>query len=92
MAMTKRLNKQFSNEFISIEEMIPQNHFLRVIEEHFDWNFIYDEYNDIYICPNEKDLIPTGRIDKNGYMVYKSDPKDCINCPFKEKCTKSKQK
>ena len=30
--MTKRLNKQFSNEFINVEEMIPENHFLRVIE------------------------------------------------------------
>ena len=56
------------------------------------YEFIYDEYNDIYICPNEKDLIPTGRIDKNGYMIYKSDSKDCMNCPFKEKCTKSKCK
>ena len=45
------------------------------------YEYTYDEYNDIYICPNEKDLIPTGRIDKNGYMVYKSDSKDCINCP-----------
>ncbi len=43
MAMTKRLNKQFSNEFINIEQMIPENHFLRVIDKHFDWNFIYDE-------------------------------------------------
>lgn len=56
------------------------------------YEFIYDEYNDIYICPNEKDLIPISRIDKNGYIIYKSDSKDCMNCPFKEKCTKSKYK
>ena len=56
------------------------------------YEYVYDEYNDIYICPNEKDLIPTGRIDKNGYIIYKSDSNDCINCPFKEKCTKSKCK
>ena len=56
------------------------------------YEFVYDEYNNIYICPNEKDLIPTGRIDKNGYIIYKSDEKDCSNCPFKEKCTKSKYK
>ena len=54
--------------------------------------FVYDEYNDIYICPNEKDLIPTGKINKDGYKIYKSDTKDCLNCPFKEQCTKSKQK
>lgn len=56
------------------------------------YEFVYDEYNDIYICPNEKDLIPTGRIDKNGYIAYKADEKDCKNCPFKKQCTKSKYK
>ena len=56
------------------------------------WEFTYDEFNDIYICPNEKDLIPTGRYDKNGYMAYKADKNDCINCPFKNQCTKSKYK
>ena len=56
------------------------------------WEFTYDEFNDIYICPNEKDLIPTGKYDKNGYMAYKADKNDCINCPFKNQCTKSKYK
>ena len=54
--------------------------------------FVYDEHNDIYICPNEKDLIPTGRIDKNGYIAYKANSKDCLNCPLKGQCTKSKSK
>ena len=56
------------------------------------FEFIYDEYNDIYICPNEKDLISTGSINKDGYIIYKANSKDCINCPFKEKCTKGKYK
>ena len=56
------------------------------------WEFTYDEFNDIYICPNEKDLIPTGTYDKNGYMAYKADKNDCCNCPFKDQCTKSKYK
>ena len=56
------------------------------------YEFTYDEYNDIYICPNEKDLIPTGKINKDGYVIYKANPCDCTNCPFKEKCTKSKYK
>jgi len=56
------------------------------------WEFVYDEYNDIYICPNEKDLIPTGTYDKNGYMAYKADKNDCSSCLFKEQCTKSKNK
>ena len=32
MAMTKRNARQYTNELINIEEMIPENHFLRVIE------------------------------------------------------------
>ena len=56
------------------------------------YEYTYDEYNDIYICPNEKDLIPTGRIDKNGYKVYKASEQDCTTCPLKNQCTKSKCK
>ena len=55
------------------------------------YEFVYDEYNNIYICPNEKDLIPTG-INKDGYIIYKADQHDCSNCPFKEHCTKGKYK
>ena len=43
MAMTKRPKRQYSSEIVNLEDMVPQDHFLRVIEEHFDWNFIYDE-------------------------------------------------
>ena len=56
------------------------------------YEFVYDEYNDIYICPNEKDLINTGRIDKNGYIIYKANKQDCSNCPFKNQCTNNKYK
>ena len=56
------------------------------------YQFVYDEYNDIYICPNEKDLITNGKINKDGYKVYKADAKDCSKCPLKEQCTKSKNK
>lgn len=55
------------------------------------YEFVYDEYNDIYICPNEKDLIPTG-INKDGYIIYKANSCDCNNCLFKRQCTKSKYK
>ena len=56
------------------------------------YEFTYDEYNDIYICPNEKDLIPTGKINKDGYKIYKASIHDCSNCPLKEQCTKGKYK
>ena len=56
------------------------------------YEFTYDEYNDIYICPNNKDLITTGSINKDGYITYKARECDCSNCPFKAQCTKSKYK
>lgn len=55
------------------------------------YEYVYDEYNDIYICPNEKDLIPTS-VNKDGYIIYKADEHDCSNCPLKNQCTKSKYK
>lgn len=55
------------------------------------YEYVYDEYNDIYICPNMKDLIPTS-ISKEGYIFYKADRQDCCTCPLKEKCTTGKYK
>ena len=94
MAMTKRNTRQYINELVNIEEMIPTFPYTRkgyrkgYMKKH---EYIYDEYNDIYICPNMKDLIPTS-ISKDGYISYKADKKDCCTCPLKEKCTKGKYK
>ena len=54
------------------------------------YEYVYDEYLDIYICPNEKDLhyVATNR---EGYRIYKSNPQECEGCPFLSKCTKSKK-
>ena len=56
------------------------------------YEFVYDELNDIYICPNGKDLISNDKYNKDGYKIYKADKCDCSECPFKEKCTKSNYK
>ena len=48
MAMTKRPKRQYSSEIINLENMIPENHFLRIIEKYFDWNFIYEEVEKQY--------------------------------------------
>lgn len=76
-------------------EMIPAFPYTRIGYRkgyYKKYEFVYDEYNDIYICPNEKELKPTGRITKEGYIVYKAKECDCSKCPFKEKCTKGKYK
>ena len=42
MAMTRRPKRIYSSEIVNLEDMVPQDHFLRVIEKHFDWDFIYE--------------------------------------------------
>ena len=51
--------------------------------------YVYDEEFDCYICPQEKILRYT-TTNRQGYKEYKSNPQDCIDCPFINKCTKSK--
>jgi len=46
--LTKRPNRQYTSEIVNLEEMIPENHFLRIIEKYFDWNFIYEEVEKQY--------------------------------------------
>lgn len=53
------------------------------------YEYVYDEEYDVYLCPNNKELSYT-TTNRKGYREYKSDPKDCINCPFLDKCTQSK--
>lgn len=57
MSITRRPKRQYSSEIVNIEEMIPQDHFLRVIEEHFDWDFIYEEVENYILGLDEKVLI-----------------------------------
>ncbi len=53
------------------------------------YEYVYDEYYDCYICPNNEVLEYT-TTDRNGYKQYKSNPEKCKNCPLREQCTKSK--
>ena len=58
MSMTKRPKRQYESEIINLESIIPENHFLRVIEKHFDWNFIYDEVEHLYSKQGNKSIDP----------------------------------
>lgn len=51
--------------------------------------YVYDEYYDCYLCPNNEILLYS-TTDKKGYKQYKSNPEKCKNCPLREQCTKSK--
>jgi len=43
MLAKKDRNSVNQVEIISIEELVPEDHLLRAVEESIDFNFIYDE-------------------------------------------------
>lgn len=53
------------------------------------YEYVYDEEYDVYLCPNNKQLTYT-TTNRKGYREYKSDAKDCRDCPFINQCTHSK--
>jgi transposase len=55
------------------------------------WKFTYDQDNDQYICPNGQKL-SYRTTTREGYREYKSDPKQCKECPLLSECTRSKNK
>ena len=53
------------------------------------YEYVYDEYYNCIICPNNK-ILRYVTTNKNGYREYVSNPNECRNCPFKNQCTKNK--
>ena len=51
--------------------------------------FIYDEYYDCYLCPQDQ-VLKYSTTNREGYREYKSDKKICANCPLLKQCTQSK--
>ena len=49
--MTQSAGFQGRMDFICIEDLVPQDHFLRKVEGLIDFSFIYDEVRDLY-CQN----------------------------------------
>lgn len=52
------------------------------------YEYVYDEYYDMYICP-ENQILKYATTDRHGYSHYKSNPSICKNCPTLQKCTQS---
>lgn len=53
------------------------------------YEFVYDDYYDCVICPNNE-VLKYSTTNRDGYREFKSNPKICKNCPYLEKCTQSK--
>ena len=52
--------------------------------------YVYDEYHDCYICPENK-VLSYSTTNRDGYREYKSRSYQCANCPSLEKCTLSRE-
>lgn len=53
------------------------------------YEYVYDEYYDCYICPNNKTL-EYSTTNREGKRVYKSCGAECEKCPYLNQCTESK--
>jgi hypothetical protein len=53
------------------------------------YDYVYDEYYDCIICPNNQ-VLKYSTTNREGYREYKSDPKVCRGCPMRAECTESK--
>lgn len=53
------------------------------------YEYVYDEYYDCYLCPNNR-ILKYSTTNRGGYREYKSDPKICSGCCLRMQCTQSK--
>ncbi len=53
------------------------------------YEFVYDEYYNVYICPNNQ-ILKYSTTNRDGYREYKSNTYKCQNCEYLSKCTESK--
>ena len=52
--------------------------------------YVYDEYHDCYICPNNQ-ILSYSTTNRDGYREYKSCGYICCNCPYLSQCTESRE-
>lgn len=69
----------------------PRNH--HSDEQFTIEEFTYDDERDVFICPNDKVLVNTGRFKtKKRRFKYRASSRGCQRCPLKPKCTKAAQR
>lgn len=54
------------------------------------YDYAYDEYNDCYICPENR-ILEYSTTNRYGYREYKSKGYQCENCSYIHQCTESKE-
>ena len=51
--------------------------------------YVYDEYYDCYLCPNNQ-VLHYSTTNREGYREYKSRGYQCESCPYLSQCTESR--
>lgn len=54
------------------------------------YEYVYDEYYDCYICPNNH-VLTYRTTNRDGYREYQSCGATCCDCPYLAQCTQSKE-
>ena len=62
--MTKMQMKKRTDDVVFMDDMVPQNHMLRLIDKAINWNFIYDLVEESYCQDN-------GRLSMDSVMLIK---------------------
>ena len=53
------------------------------------YEYVYDEYYDCYVCPNNQ-ILRYSTTNRDGYKEYKSCNQICSECPYIHQCTENK--
>ena len=61
----------------------------KIENPYYKREFIYDEYYDCYLCP-ENQILEYTTTNREGYREYKSNKEQCKKCPNLKRCTQSK--
>jgi transposase len=55
-------------------------------------DFTYDETNDVFECPNGKELKYLRTEPERGRRIYRASRSDCRRCPLHSKCTRTERR
>lgn len=69
--MTKNADKKREQMIMfCMDDMVPQNHMLRLIDKAIDWTFIYDLVEEKYCCDNGRPSMDPVMLIKIPFIQY----------------------
>lgn len=82
-AITRRLIKDGKIPVMPYKRPMTKKGYFRKSE------YVYDEYFDCYLCPNNQ-VLKYSTTNRAGYREYKSEGSICKECPYRGQCTGSR--